>query len=73
MKVPADYFQKSDYIIQLDSEAWVGLYLSAVSLKDAVNAEKVKITGNKREIIEIFDMFDKFKPTKNYTVPPLED
>jgi len=27
----------------------------------------------KRDIAQIFDMFDKFNPTKNYTVPPLGD
>ena len=27
----------------------------------------------KGDIAQIFDMFDKFNPTKNYMVPPLED
>jgi len=71
--VPADYLRKSDYVLKMDSETWVGLYLSAVSLKDAVDSGKVKLTGNKQEMVKIFDMFDKFKPTKNYMVPPIED
>jgi alkyl sulfatase BDS1-like metallo-beta-lactamase superfamily hydrolase len=71
--VPADYLQISDYVLQMDSEIWVELYLSAVSLKDAVDSGKVKLIGNKKDMIEIFDMFDKFKPTKNHMVPPIED
>jgi alkyl sulfatase BDS1-like metallo-beta-lactamase superfamily hydrolase len=71
--VPADYFRKSDYVLKLDSETWVGLYLSAVSLTDAVDSGKVKLTGKKDDVVNIFDMFDKFRPTKNYMVPPLED
>lgn len=71
--VPADYLKKADFVLQMDSETWVGLYLSAVSLKDAVDSGKVKLSGNKKEMIKIFEMFDKFKPTKNYMVPPIED
>jgi hypothetical protein len=25
------------------------------------------------DVTKIFNMFDKFNPTKNYTIPPLED
>ncbi len=71
--VPADYYRKSDFVLKLDSETWAGLYLSAVSLKDAIDSGKLNLKGNKGDIAQIFDMFDKFNPTKNYTVPPLED
>jgi hypothetical protein len=56
----------------MDSGTWVGLYLSAVSLSDAVGSGNVRLTGNKNEVVSIFEMFDKFKPTKNYMIPPLE-
>lgn len=71
--VPADYMRESDYILALDSETWVELYLSAVSLADAVDSGKVEVTGDKSEVTGIFDMFDQFKPSKNYMIPPLED
>jgi len=71
--VPADYFRKSDYVLKMDSETWVGLYLSAVSLKDAIDSGKVKVYGDQDEMTKLFEMFDKFRPTKNYMVPPLED
>jgi alkyl sulfatase BDS1-like metallo-beta-lactamase superfamily hydrolase len=70
--VPADYYRESDFVLKLDSETWVGLYLSSVFLSDAISSGKVTLTGNKDEIVDIFEMFDKFKPTKNYTIPPLE-
>ena len=71
--MPDDYFRKSDYVLKLDSETWVGLYLSAVSLMDAVDSGKIHLQGDKGEMVKLFDMFDKFKPTKNYMVPPLEE
>ena len=71
--VPADYFRESDFVLNLDSETWVGLYLSEMSLKDAIDSGKVNAAGNKDQIAQIFDMFDKFRPAKNYMVPPLED
>ena len=63
--VPADYYKETDYTIKLDSDTWVALYLSSVSLKDAMNSGKVVLTGNNSEVIALFDMFDKFQPTKN--------
>ena len=71
--VPADYLKKSDFVLKMDSETWVGLYLSSVSLKEAIDSGKVKLKGNKKEMIKIFEMFDKFEPTKNHMVPPIED
>ena len=71
--VPADYMRESDYILELDSETWVELYLSTISLSDAVDSGKVELTGEKSDVVAIFDMFDQFKPSKNYMIPPLED
>jgi len=71
--VPTDHYRKADYVLKLDSPTWAGLYLNALSLSDAIDSGNVKLTGDKDEIMQIFDMFDKFKPSRNYTVPPLED
>lgn len=71
--VPADYLKKSDFVIKMDSEIWAKLYLSSVSLEEAIKSGEVKASGDTKELITIFDMFDKFKPTKNYKVPSLED
>ena len=71
--VPSEYYRESDYSIKLDSKTWAGLYLNAVTLNESIENGKVKVEGKSKELTDIFDMFDKFKPTKNYIVPPLED
>lgn len=71
--VPSDYYKKHDYSLKLDSETWAALYLSSVTLEEAISSGKVKVDGKIEDVTAIFDMFDKFKPTKNYVVPPLED
>jgi alkyl sulfatase BDS1-like metallo-beta-lactamase superfamily hydrolase len=72
--VPADYYRKADYVVELDSETWAALYLSSTDLAKAAANEKVKLTkGNATELAELFDLFDKFVPTRNYKIPPLED
>lgn len=37
-------------------------YLSAVELSDAIDGGKVKLRGNKAEIVRVFNMLDKFAP-----------
>jgi hypothetical protein len=56
--VPADHYRQSDLALKLDSQTWGGLYLSAASLTDAIDAGKVQLTGDKGEVTLIFDMFD---------------
>ena len=72
--VPADYYREADSVLQLDSETWAGLYLCALELKAAIEAGKVVVAeGSERNTLTAFDMFDKFVPTRNYIIPPLED
>ncbi len=71
--VPADHYRKPDHVLKLDSETWAGLYLNAVSLNDAIDSGKVQLAGDRGQVTQIFDMFDRFNPTRNYIVPPLED
>ena len=71
--VPADYLKESDFVMQMDSETWVKLYLSSINLEEEIESGKVNVVGDTKELISIFDMFDKFKPTENYKVPPIED
>jgi alkyl sulfatase BDS1-like metallo-beta-lactamase superfamily hydrolase len=71
---PADYYRQPDYALQLDSKTWAELYLSSIDLDKAVGSGKVKVTkGDPKEVAAVFSLFDKFAPTKNYKIPPLED
>ena len=71
--VPSEYYRQSDYSLKLDSGTWAELYINAITLSDAINNSKVEVKGSKKEVEVLFDMFDKFKPTKNYMIPPMED
>lgn len=64
---------RSDVVLEPDSKTWAGLYLSTVPLNNAVESGKVNLTGDRDGVTRIFDISDKFKPTGNYTVLPLED
>ena len=69
--VPSEYYRKSDAVLQLDSDTWSELYLSTVDLKGAIDSGKVKLAkGDAGKTTEAFDMFDRYKPGKNYKVPP---
>ncbi len=58
-------------MLELNSETWSALYLSTLDLKSAIAGGKVKLAkGNERETLEAFNMFDRFVPAKNYTIPP---
>ncbi len=71
---PAEYYKKPDYVLELDSKTWADLYLSSVDLNKAIASGKAKVTqGGPKEIAAVFDLFDKFAPTKNFKIPPLED
>ena len=72
--VPADYYRKPDYVMELGSEAWAALYLSSTDLAKAVAAGKIKLTkGFQGDVAGLLDLFDKLVPTRNYKIPPLED
>lgn len=72
--VPADYYRQADFVLKLDSETWAKLYLSAIDMAKAIDLKAVTLKkGKKDELVKIFAMFDRFQPTKNVTVPPLDD
>jgi len=70
---PSSYLKKADFVLKLDGKIWAELYLNSITLSEAISSGKVKVEGDQKELAVIFDMFDKFDPTKNYVVPPLED
>jgi len=71
--VPADYYKESDFSIELDAATWANLYLNSIDLAEAIEDGKVTVTGDKDQLLAIFAMFDKFNPSRNYQIPPLED
>ena len=60
--------------IQPTGDTGVSAHLSSVDMGEAIAAGSVKLTkGTPEEVAELFDLFDKFVPEKNYSIPPLED
>ena len=61
-------------MLNLDSETWAKLYLSTMDLEAAIDSKSVTLKkGKNKEIVEILNMFDRFQPAQNVTVPPLDD
>ena len=72
--LPADYYRQADFVLKLGSKTWAKLYLSSVSLEEAIKSKAVILKrGKKDDLINIFAMFDRYQPAKNVTVPALDD
>ena len=69
---PSSYLKKTDFVLEMDGATWAELYLNLTTLDEAISSGKVKVEGNQKNLAVVFDMFDKFEPTKNYLVPPLD-
>lgn len=66
----ATYYRKPDCAISLDGATFAKLYLNMIDLAGAVNASDAKITaGTQAEVAALLDLFDKFEPARNVTVP----
>jgi hypothetical protein len=59
----------------MDGATWAKLYLSAIDMRQAIKSGEVHISGGDVEkVTALFGLFDKFSPTKNFTIPePLCD
>ena len=66
--------RKADLALTMDGKTWSMLYLNQTDLKSAVKAGKAKVTtGDVATAAAVLDLFDKFKPAKNVTIPQLHD
>jgi len=70
---PSSYLKKADFVLKMDGTTWSELYLNSTTLTEAIASGKVNVEGEQKEVVMLFDMFDKFNPEKNYMVPPIED
>ena len=69
---PSKYLRKPDFTIEINAESWAKIYLGTSTLKPEIEAGNIKVDGDTKELIAIFDMFDKFDPENNYKVVPLK-
>jgi alkyl sulfatase BDS1-like metallo-beta-lactamase superfamily hydrolase len=69
---PSQYYRKSDFTLAMDGPAWAKLYLNQTDLAQSVSGGEVRITqGDQVSVAAIFDLFDKFQPARNLTIPPV--
>lgn len=74
LPVPADYYREADFVLELDAETWAKLYLSEISLEEAIDSKAVKLKlGNRDQLVEIFAMFDLYQPASNIKIPPPDE
>ena len=72
--VSAYYFWNADYIVQLDSESCAALFLISVDLEQALSPGTAKLAkGDSKDVAGVFELFDKFVPSRNFKIPPLKD
>ena len=58
----------------MNGATWARLYLNQSNLNDELKSGNVRVTkGDANEAVEILDMFDKFEPAQNVTIPALHD
>jgi alkyl sulfatase BDS1-like metallo-beta-lactamase superfamily hydrolase len=71
---PAKYLRKPDIVLAMDGVMWAKLYLNQTDLKQATSSDAVRVTsGNAAEATAILDLFDKFEPARNVTIPTMEE
>jgi linear primary-alkylsulfatase len=67
---PAMYLHKPDITLALDGPTWAKLSLNQTDLKQATRSGAVRVTeGDAVEAAMILDLFDKFEPARNGTIP----
>jgi alkyl sulfatase BDS1-like metallo-beta-lactamase superfamily hydrolase len=68
------HYQQPDIELKMNGATWARLYLNQSNLTDELKSGNVKVTkGDASEAVEILDMFDKFEPARNLTIPALHD
>jgi hypothetical protein len=74
LPVPADHYQKPDFILELNGETWANLYLSEIDLAEAIDSKTVELKqGEKNQLVAIFAMLDRYQPAKNIKIPSPDD
>ena len=67
---PAKHYRPADIAATVDAKTWAAMYLNAVALDEAAKSGGLKMnTGSLEDLKAVMDLFDKFDPAKNYTVP----
>jgi alkyl sulfatase BDS1-like metallo-beta-lactamase superfamily hydrolase len=65
------YYRKPDLTVRLDGATVADLYLNSIDLDDALKSGKAEIVaGGREDLRAVLDLFDRFSPAGNITIPP---
>jgi putative sterol carrier protein len=53
---PSSYQKKADFVLESDGKTWSELYLNSNTLAEAIASGKVKVEGEQKEVVMLFDM-----------------
>jgi alkyl sulfatase BDS1-like metallo-beta-lactamase superfamily hydrolase len=67
---PESHYRPADIAFSVDPKTWASVYLNATTLEEAAKSGGLKLTkGSLEDLKAVMDLFDKFDPSKNYTIP----
>ncbi len=67
------HYRAADIAVTLDAETWAKLYLNTSTMDKEIKAKKVKVTkGNSKDLVALYDKFDKFLPEDNFYIPQVK-
>jgi len=70
---PTNHYKQADIAFTIDAKTWAALYLNATTWEEAAKSGGLKMTkGSLADLKTVMDLFDKFDPSKNYTIPVIE-
>jgi alkyl sulfatase BDS1-like metallo-beta-lactamase superfamily hydrolase len=70
---PTKHYRPADITATVDANSWAALYLNATTVEEAAKTGGLKMTkGSIEDLKAVIDLFDKFDPAKNFTIPKLD-
>jgi alkyl sulfatase BDS1-like metallo-beta-lactamase superfamily hydrolase len=68
--VPAKHYKPADITATVDANTWAALYVNSTTVDEAAQKGGVKLTqGSLEDLKAVMDLFDKFDPATNFTIP----
>ena len=70
---PTNHYRPADIACTVKAETWAGLYLNSITVDEAIRNGGIALTkGSADDLKTTLELFDKFDPGQNYTIPLIE-
>jgi len=68
---PAAHPREPDIVLELSSEAWAKVYLSAEPIDELIEGGEIAVTtGDAAEAARVLNLFDRYDPARAVVIPP---